>query len=522
MSLHIDCYPASGATTLAPIVLLHGWGVSGNSWQPLIPELQKVADVWVVDLPGFGASHMLPTFTSQAVLTLLFEQLPPVMHLVGWSLGGMLAVEFTQKYPARVKKLVTLGSNACFVEKAEWPEAMPKQVNAAFNSEFKKNPQLTLKRFYGLLTQGSMHERELLKTLRKKCLPNANEINDNWYQALQYLSKCNNIANLRSISVPGLHLLAKNDALVPALAAVNLQSLNTKQLVDIVPNACHALHWDCSSLVLEKITYFLQAKTCVKLRTKKSVARSFSRAATSYDSVAHLQRKVGDALLTQVPCDQSVVLDLGVGTGFLLSDLKKRTNASQLVALDLAEGMLHVAREKHNTAAAWVCGDAESLPFSDRSYNLIFSNLALQWCEDLPQLFSELYRILEPGGTLIFSTLSKGTLSELGNAWKQVNGFRHVNHFNNKSTIQESLLAEGFTCERPQQETHTLHYQTFSELAHELKALGAHNVNQGRPTGLTSRSQLAQLVRAYEAYRTLEGLPLTYEVLYMQATRAAL
>lgn len=522
MSLHISCYPASGAILQTPIVLLHGWGVSGNSWQPLVPELQKIANIWVIDLPGFGASDMLPVFTSEAVLTLLAEKLPPSMYLMGWSLGGMLAVEFAQKYPARVRKLVTLGSNACFVEKADWPEAMPKQVNAAFNSEFKTNPQLTLKRFYGILTQGSLHERELLKTLRKKCLPNIDDINDNWHQALQYLSESNNIEKLASITVPGLHLLAKNDALVPTLAAVKLQSLNTKQLVDIVPDTCHALHWDCTSVVLEKIVNFLQIKAYFQLRTKKSVARSFSRAAISYDSVAHLQRKVGEELLAQTPCNQPTVLDLGVGTGFLLSELKKHTSTSKLVALDLAEGMLHVAREKHHTAAEWVCGDAESLPFSDKSYNLIFSNLALQWCENLPQLFSELYRILKPGGTLIFSTLSKGTLRELGDAWKQVNGFRHVNNFNSKGTIQESLLAAGLTCERLQQETHTLHYKTYSELAHELKALGAHNVNQGRPTGLTGRSQLAQLVRAYEAYRTSKGLPLTYEVLYMHATRAAL
>lgn len=521
MSLHIKHYQATTTSPIDPIVLLHGWGVNGKSWQPLLPSLQKIADVWVVDLPGFGLSKTISEFSSSTILKQLKEQLPERMCLLGWSLGGILAVEFAAMNPTRISKLITLAANACFVEKKHWPKAMPKAVNKTFNRSFASNYTATLKHFYTLLAQGSLSRRELIKNMSKECALTTENINPAWAQALEHLSACDNTAAFKSLRVAGLHLLAENDALVPVAAAIELKALNAKQQLEVVPNACHALHWDYPELVMEKITKFLSVTYNTPQRDKQQVARAFSRAALSYDSVAHLQRKVGEALLELVPGNKPVVLDLGVGTGFLINSIIRKTKASDFVALDLAEGMLHFARKKHTSAITWVCGDAEYLPFVDKTYDLIFSNLALQWCEDLPQLFSELHRILKPGGCLVFSTLCEGTLKELQNAWHSVNGYVHVNSFNSRRTIKEHVCAAGFTGVTQQQETQTLHYKNFPELAHELKALGAHNVNYGRPEGLTSRAQLARLTQAYEACRTKKGLPLTYEVIYMQAVREA-
>ncbi|MBU0939796.1 MAG: malonyl-[acyl-carrier protein] O-methyltransferase BioC, partial [Gammaproteobacteria bacterium] len=49
---------------------------------------------------------------------------------------------------------------------------------------------------------------------------------------------------------------------------------------------------------------------------------------------------------------------------------------------------------------------------------------------------------------------------------------------------------------------------------HELKALGAHNLNPGRPGGLTGRARIVALVQAYEQFRQARGLPATYQVVY--------
>jgi len=67
---------------------------------------------------------------------------------------------------------------------------------------------------------------------------------------------------------------------------------------------------------------------------------------------------------------------------------------------------------------------------------------------------------------------------------------------------------------------HVLHYPDVRSLTHELKALGAHNLNPGRPGGLTGRARILALVDAYEGYRQAEGLPATYQVVYAVLEKA--
>ena len=61
---------------------------------------------------------------------------------------------------------------------------------------------------------------------------------------------------------------------------------------------------------------------------------------------------------------------------------------------------------------------------------------------------------------------------------------------------------------------HVLHYAQVRQLTHELKALGAHNLNPGRPEGLSGRARLQGMVGAYEQFRQPLGLPATYQVVY--------
>ena len=63
----------------------------------------------------------------------------------------------------------------------------------------------------------------------------------------------------------------------------------------------------------------------------------------------------------------------------------------------------------------------------------------------------------------------------------------------------------------------TVHYGDLYGLMGELKAMGAHNVNQGRPRGLTGKERMKRVGAAYEAHRTADGLPATYEVVYGHA-----
>ncbi|MCU1749249.1 malonyl-ACP O-methyltransferase BioC [Pseudomonas sp. 6D_7.1_Bac1] len=251
------------------------------------------------------------------------------------------------------------------------------------------------------------------------------------------------------------------------------------------------------------------------LPDKRQVAVSFSRAAASYDSVAELQRAVGNELLGRLPADRVPArwLDLGCGTGYFSRVLGERFNVSEGLALDIAEGMLNHARPLGG-ATYFIAGDAERLPLQGASCDLVFSSLAVQWCADFSSVLSEAYRVLKPGGVLAFASLCVGTLYELRDSWRQVDGLVHVNRFREFSTYQQLCADSGLNVISLQSRPHVLHYPDVRSLTHELKALGAHNLNPGRPGGLTGRARIMGLIDAYEQFRQVQGLPATYQVVY--------
>lgn len=518
MPLHTQIFPGrtvSGNTD--PIVLLHGWGFDSASMAPLVEPLRRHGDVYCVDLPGFGTSAAA-SFSEQQVLAALAETLPARILLVGWSLGGMLAVAYAAAYPARVSALITLAANACFVTREGWPRAMAPQVNRQFNQAFAQAPEAALQRFCALVAEGSGAGRARLKQLRgmaaAPCAPA-------WGQALAYLAAADNRRALAELKVPGLHLYADSDALVPASCAEATAALNPFQQVHVMTASSHALHWDEPEQVMAQIDPFLSAnRPVLPLRDKSQVARSFSKAAPTYESAARLQRQVGETLLSQVPASGGCVLDLGAGTGYFSAALKARTGAEQLLALDLAEGMLRYARRHHQGADHWIGGDAEALPLAEQSVDLVFSSLAIQWCENTPALFAELYRVLKPGGQVHIATLAPGTLGELKQAWQMVDDSVHVNGFYPVAQLLEA--AAGFENVSCSEHSHTLYSENILALSRELKGLGAHNVNAGRPRGLTGRRQLAALEASYERFRTPEGLPASYQVVYLTARKPVL
>ncbi len=252
------------------------------------------------------------------------------------------------------------------------------------------------------------------------------------------------------------------------------------------------------------------------LPDKRQVAASFSRAAASYDSVAALQRAVGMSLLEHLadPLMPSRWLDLGSGTGHFSRVLAERFASASGVAVDIAEGMLRHARGEQGGAQYHVAGDAERLPLRDASVDLVFSSLAVQWCGQFASVLAEARRVLRPGGLLAFSSLCVGTLDELRASWQAVDGRVHVNRFRRFEDYQRLCAASGFELLGLERQPHVLHYPDVRSLTHELKALGAHNLNPGRPAGLTGRARMQGFLQAYEAFRQPQGLPATYQVVY--------
>lgn len=263
---------------------------------------------------------------------------------------------------------------------------------------------------------------------------------------------------------------------------------------------------------------------------KQDIRAAFEASASRYDEVAVLQREVASRLLERLELLRMVpetILDLGSGTGHCSEALAVHYPRARVVALDLSEAMLHHTRRRFSRwqrlrkKHGFVSGDAERLPFANNSFDMLFSNLTVQWCTDLEQTFSEFRRVLKPGGVLFYTTLGPDTLKELRASWATVDEGVHINTFLDLHDVGDAMLRSRLAEPVMDMEHITLTYRDSLTLMRELKELGAHNVNPGRNQGLTGPRKLKAVMAAYEQFRQNDGLlPATYEVIYGHAWRA--
>ncbi|MCZ8958635.1 malonyl-ACP O-methyltransferase BioC [Escherichia albertii] len=236
---------------------------------------------------------------------------------------------------------------------------------------------------------------------------------------------------------------------------------------------------------------------------KQAIAAAFGRAASQYEQHAELQRRSADALLAMLPQRKYArVLDAGCGPGWMSRYWRERSG--QVTALDISSPMLARARQQ-DAADYYLAGDIESLPLSSATFDLAWSNLAVQWCAELSTALGELYRVIRPGGVVAFTTLVQGSLSELHQAWQAVDERTHANRFLSQADVERTL--KGFRHQHRLQPI-TLWFDDALSAMRSLKGIGATHLHEGRDPRILTRSQLQQLQLAWPQQQG--RYPLTY------------
>ena len=259
------------------------------------------------------------------------------------------------------------------------------------------------------------------------------------------------------------------------------------------------------------------------------VRGNFSNHAGDYDRYASVQKRVVELLygrLATIAMPPGLYLDEGTGTGALAAAMLDRV-AGSLVVMDIAHGMTRAAAQRLLEVSA--CdGDARQLPFVDETFACVVSSSVYQWIECLPSAFTEISRVLRPGGLFALALFGEKTLFELRSchcravANSGTGQTSHVQNFPTLDEVTDALAAAGLACDDVFNGMEVEFHLDVPDLLRQLKQIGASNAAADRPRGLASRQVMQSMIRFYEEqYRCESGLPASYEVITAVARKDA-
>ena len=261
------------------------------------------------------------------------------------------------------------------------------------------------------------------------------------------------------------------------------------------------------------------------------VRRAFSDASSSYDSHAELQREIGRRLLAHLEFTKiqpESILDIGCGTGFFTQLLAEKYKKAHIHASDISAAMVCHTRDKQPKRLPWqrkfqhTISNALALPYQDASFDLVTSNLAMQWVPDVTTMMQEMRRVLKPGGLILFSTFGRRTLVELKQTLANIQT-EHTNSvlpFPDVMSLGNSLGECAVEDHVTDSDLFTLTYPDTMSLVRELKGLGASaSAIQKRSGGLYGRALLRDIDAYYQAHFCDDDkrIRATFEALYAQA-----
>lgn len=254
-----------------------------------------------------------------------------------------------------------------------------------------------------------------------------------------------------------------------------------------------------------------------RVEAKRAIRKAFDGAAESYDNAASVQREIcghlaGLALSHGLHETRGLLLDVGCGTGFGLACLGEHAPAATRIALDFAPAMLR--RLPAGPGVVALCADLEAMPLPDASIDAVWSSLALQWSTP-ERAFTEIARVLKPGGRTWVASLGPGTFEELRRAFGCVDKARHVIDFHAPGAWTAAASTAGLRVRELREKRCHAWNRSLRGLLNDIRAIGAHSLGDS-PRKPLLRQQWRVLEASYEGCRQANGLlPATYDVILL-------
>lgn len=245
-----------------PIALLHGWALNSRVWDTVLPALQPHGTVTTIDLPGHGKSPLpangrydLDTLTQE--VSHVVDSLQSPATIIGWSLGGLVALNLALQHSPSIKKLVLVTASPQFFQSDDWPCAVDKQVIDGFAADLIKDYRATILRFLTLQAMGSPQAKQAIRELKDKVFINGEPHLTALQEGLTILSQTNIRPQLPDIQCPVQIIVGDKDTLIPAASGPATGRLLNNSRVNVIEGAAHTPFITHRETFLHIVTDFL-------------------------------------------------------------------------------------------------------------------------------------------------------------------------------------------------------------------------------------------------------------------------
>ena len=222
-----------------PIVLIHGWGMSGKIWEEISKLMSDKNKLYIIDLPGMGKSQLIKPYKIDDLIKKIHELIPDKVTIIGWSLGGQIAMKYYLKYPKTVNYLVCISSTPCFIKKLGWEYGVSINFLSKFKKDLLSNWQKTLKKFFLLQIKEDKKKDSILKKLENNFIDEQRPKKEGLDKALKILEEIDMRNDLKNINVPTLIISGKRDVITNYKASIWMQSKIKKSEIFIFDSAGH-------------------------------------------------------------------------------------------------------------------------------------------------------------------------------------------------------------------------------------------------------------------------------------------
>jgi len=246
------------------LVLIHGWGMSGAVWQPIVKKLSKVFSLHIVDLPGMGLSRPTEPYHLHIIAEKVAEMLPSNADVVGWSWGGQVAMRIAIDQPDAVRRLVLVGSTPCFVNKdndsaqQEWNAGIAPEIFRRFATSMDNDYHKTLTQFLTLQCMGDVRARLTVRLLRKKLEERPAPTTQTLQRALDILLDTDLRSEIAQLRKPTLLIHGDRDTLAPVQAAHWMMQNLPAGFLRVMAGASHAPFLSHQEQFVDAVVQFLE------------------------------------------------------------------------------------------------------------------------------------------------------------------------------------------------------------------------------------------------------------------------